>query len=354
MKKQINLLKKIILFLFLVIFMLLSVVNAPWFFVSSKLSDSDYSNWMSENLEFEDKIFEIAMLGAHDAFSHEIDIFSPVDNSSADGLMQGFVGRLIKGFSIRQSKTQVVGASDLLKSGVRYLDMRLSFNEEEGEYYTVHNYFSTPLTDVLEELETFLADNPGEFIVLDIQHVYGVDYDSETDFLEVYSYFEDTELLDYAYPDNLKPLFEVSYEDITASKTKGGLIMLSKFTEDNEYFWDYDSYIRSAWANEDEFDKIIDFLEKEMQEIILDSTYQDNFRIMQAVATMEMSGGGIMRSFETWSLLGRARDFNKYLLEYEDLEMLLFAMPILMTDFTTDKETVDQFMQVIIDFNTKD
>ncbi len=353
MKKQINLLKKIILFLFLVIFMLLSVVNAPWFFVSSKLSDTDYSNWMAENLELEDKIIEISMLGAHDAFSHEIDIFSPVDNSSADGLMQGFVGRLIKGFSIRQSKTQVVGASDLLKSGVRYLDMRLSFNEEEGEYYTVHNYFSTPLTDVLEELETFLADNPGEFIVLDIQHVYGVDYDSETDFLEVYSYFEDTELLEYTYPDNLKPLFEVSYEDITASKTKGGLIMLSKFTEDNEYFWDYDSYIRSSWGNEDEFDKIIDFLEEEMQDIILDSTYQDNFRIMQAVATMEMSGSGIARSFETWSLLGRARDFNKYLLEYEDLEMLLFAMPILMTDFTTDKETVDQFMQVIIDFNTK-
>ena len=33
--------------------------------------------------------------------------------------------------------------------------------------------------------------------------------------------------------------------------------MLSKFTEDNSIFWDYDSYIRSAWGNEDEFDKII-------------------------------------------------------------------------------------------------
>lgn len=333
--------------------MLLSVVNAPLFFVSSKLSDNDYSNWMAENLDFEDKIIKIAMLGAHDAFSHKIDIFSPVDNSSADGLMQGFVGRLIKGFSIRQSKTQVVGTSDLLKSGVRYLDMRLSYHEEEGEYYTVHNYFSSPLTEVLQELETFLTDNPGEFIVLDIQHVYGVDYDSEIDFLEVYAYFEDTGLLDYTYPDNIKPLNEVSYGDITASKTKGGLIMLSKFTEDNEYFWDYESYVRSSWANEDEFDKIISFLEEEMQDIILDSTYQNNFRIMQAVATMEMSGSGIVRSFETWSLLGRARDFNKYLLEYEDLKMLLVAMPILMTDFTTDKETIDQFMQVIIEFNTE-
>jgi hypothetical protein len=333
--------------------MLLSVVNAPWFFVSSKLSDNDYSNWMAENLELEDKIIEIAMLGAHDAFSHEIDIFSPVDNVSADGLMQGFVGRLIKGFSIRQSKTQVVGTSGLLKSGVRYLDMRLSYHEEEGEYYTVHNYFSSPLTEVLQELETFIIKNPGEFIVLDIQHVYGVDYDSEIDFLEVYSYFEDTDLLDYAYPDNIKPLNEVSYGDITSSKTKGGLIILSKFTEDNEYFWDYESYVRSSWANEDEFDKIIGFLEEEMQDIILDSTYQNNFRVMQAVATMEMSGSGIARSFETWSLLGRARDFNKYLLEYEDLKMLLVAMPILMTDFTTDKETIDQFMQVIIDVNTE-
>lgn len=351
-KKTIRIFKRIILFFILTIFMLLSIVNAPWFFVSSKTTTTDYSNWMSETIDSETKIIDIAMLGAHDAFSHDIDIFSPVDNNSADGLMQGFVGSLIKGFSIRQSKTQVVGTKELLQSGVRYLDMRLSFHESESQYYTVHNYFSTPLEEILSELKTFLEDNPGEFIVLDMQHVYGVDYDSEEDFLEVFGYFEEAMILDYVYPDNLKPLFTVSYDDITDSKSKGGLIILSKFTEDNEYFWDYEQHVRSNWANEDDYDKIITFLDLEAESIILDSTFQDNFRIMQAVATMEMSGSGIVNSFETWSLLGRAREFNEYLLEYDNLDMLLMAMPIIMTDFTTDSNTIEGFMELIIESNT--
>ena len=72
---------------------------------------------------------------------------------------------------------------------------------------------------------------------------------------------------------------------------------------------------------------------------------------MQAVATMEMSFTGIMRSFETWSLLGRAREFNKYLLEYEGLEGLLDVMPILMIDFSTDYKIIDDYMELIISAN---
>jgi hypothetical protein len=329
--------------------MLLAVVNAPWFFVNSKSTTEDYSSWMSETLDEDTLIIEVKMLGAHDAFSHEIGISSDVDEKSADGLMTGFIGRLIKGFSIRQSKTQVVSAKELLKSGVRYLDMRLSYNEKEESYYTAHNYFSSKIDEVLSEITLFLSENPGEFVILDLQHIYGVDYNDQEDFDEIYEYFEDSGILDYAITNN-QQLFEITYGDITDSKTKGGLIILSKFNTSNQYFFDYEANIRSNWANEDEFDKIISFLEDEKLSI-LTSSYYGEFRVMQAVATMEMSFTGIMRSFETWSLLGRARDFNKYLLEYEGLEALLNVMPILMIDFSTDYQIVDDYMELIISAN---
>lgn len=352
MKRLVKTLRRIILFTFLTLFMLLSIVNAPWFFVSSKTSTIDYSSWMKDNLQVDQKIIDIAMLGAHDAFSHEIGIFSSVDINSADGIMQGFIGNIIKGFSVRQSKTQVVSAKELLKSGVRYFDIRLSFNEDKETYYTVHNYFSSPLTEVLFEIEEFLIENPGEFLILDIQHVYGVDYDNLHDFNEVYGYFQEANIFDYAYLNNIKELKEISYSDITDNGSKAGVIILSKFQHNKTEIWDYSSNIRSAWANSDNYSEIVSFLETEREFLINNQVYFDGFRVMQAVATMQMSVSGIFGSFQTWSLLGRAREFNQYLLNYENFDLLVEAMPIIMIDYSSDTKIVDQMMERIITFNS--
>jgi len=351
MKSLIRKLKRLVLFFVLVLFMILSIINAPWFFVSSKTTDTDYSGWMSDTLEESQKIIDVKMLGAHDAFSYEIDIFSLVDSSSADGIMQGFVGNLIKGFSIRQSKTQVVGAKDLLKSGVRYFDLRLSIKPDEDNLYTVHNYFSTEFKQVLTEINDFLEENPGEFIIIDLQHAYGMEYDDQNSFSRIEELFEEYGILDYAYSNKNQNLEDIKYGDITNNKSSSGVIIFSKFITDSEFFWDYNEHIRTEWANEDEFTKIVDFLIYEKNMIDSGSDLQNKVRVMQAVATMEMSVTGIVRSFETWSLLSRARAFNQYLLEHESFEGLIESMPIVMIDYSSDYKVIDQFMQIIIDKN---
>jgi len=350
-KKLIKKLLKILFFVFLITFMLLSLMNAPIFLVSNQASDNDYSNWMSENLETSLFIKDIAMLGAHDAFSHEINLSSHVDNKASDSLMQGFIGRVIKGFSIRQSKTQVHSANDLLKSGVRYFDIRLSYNEIEDEYYTVHNYFSSRLFDVLQEINHFLENNNGEFLILDIQHTYGVNYSDEDDFARVKKYFFDSGILDYAYVNNIKPLKEITYGDITSNKSQAGVIIMSKFQTDDEYFWDYEQNIRSNWPNEDEFEKILDYLLLESESIKSNMEIMNKFRVMQAVATMDLSVGGVLRSFGSWSLLNRAKEFNHYLIEHEEFENLLEVLPIIMLDYASEDDLIDDIMDIVIDFN---
>jgi hypothetical protein len=330
----------------------MSIINAPWFFVNTKITENDYSSWMNENLSNDILVKDIVMLGAHDAFSNDISVFSDVDNKSADGLMQGFIGRLIKGFSIRQSKTQVVSAADLLKSGVRYFDLRLSYNEEENVYYTVHNYFSTPLAEVLTELNSFLVENEGEFIIIDIQHVYGVDYDSLSDFEEVYDYFFESNILDFAYASDLKQLKDLTFGDVTNNKSDSGVVILSKFAYNNKLFWNYSESIRSNWANEDDFDLLIDFLEVEKDTVTSDEELQEKFRVMQAVTTMQLSVPGILRSFASWSLLGRANSFNEVLLQYENLDQLVESMPIIMVDYSSKPQFVDEIMEKIIELNS--
>jgi len=353
LKKTIKITSKILLFVVLVLLFLLSVINAPLFFANKNTSETDYSFWMSENLSLEAKIVDIAMLGAHDAFSQDIGIGSTVDIKASDSLMQGAIGRVIKGFSVRQSKTQTVSAKELLESGVRYFDVRLSFNEVENKYYTVHNYFSTPIEEVVEEVAEFLEANPGEFIILDIQHVYGIDYNDENEFLKIRDYFDAAQIFDYAYPNNIKDLNEITYGDITNQKTEAGVIIFSKFKTEDSLFWDYEENIRSSWANEDEYDKIIEYLVYESEYILENPDIYNQLRIMQAVATMEMSLDGIFRSFETWSLLNRASKFNNYLLNSDEFVSMLETMPIVMVDYASEKEFVDKIMPIIISFNNK-
>lgn len=367
MKKTVKFVFKILAMLVVVLLVLLVSINIPWSNFRHQSTDQDYSSWMSEHLDMEDLIINVSMLGAHDAFTAEMDFFSPADSLSADSIQQGVIGLLIKGFSYRQSRTQVASATELLEAGVRYFDVRLSYNEEEADWYTTHTYFSQNFSLILDEIALFLENHPGEFVILDLQHVYGVDYESEADFLEIYSLFFDAGMLDYAYPSDEKSLFEISVGDVTDSGASAGAIIISKFTQSTTDFFDYGSSIRSNWPNMDSFSDIFEFLEAEAGWIDSGEALTGNqlsgnliaqdsltaFRVMQAVATMQMNGGGIVEAIRTWSLLERAKDFNQKLIAEENFELWLDAMPIVMVDYanTNQGDFLDQIMDIIIENN---
>lgn len=354
--------------LLVIVLALVITINFPVTNFRHIKSDSDYSSWMKDNLTSEQKIIDIAMLGAHDAFTNEITLFSKTDLLSADSIQTGAIGMLIKGFSLRQSRTQVSDASELLANGVRYFDIRLSYNESKSAWYTSHTYYSRDFLAVLAEIETFLSDNPGEFLILDLQHIYGVDYTSQDDFQEIYALFDDAGILDYAYLEGDKELSDVTYGDVTDNKQQGGVIILSKFEEENDNFWQYGSSIRSAWPNMDLDGDVFAFLDWETTLInsgyamtgnqISDNQYEQNsqngFRIMQAVLTMQMSGEGILNALTSWSLLERAKGFNLALIQTDNFFLWLEAMPIVMVDYSDTNKGgfLDEIMTKIIEFDT--
>lgn len=368
MKKILRHILKIFSWIFIVLIALLLIINTPIAIFAGDSSDKNYTNWMSDNLSFNQKVIDIAMLGAHDTFSDSVSLFSKVDNLSASSVMTGFTGIMIRGFSVKQSKTQISSVDKLLEKGVRYLDVRATYNAEDDDWVAVHNFYSDNLLKSMQKVSDFLRDNPGEFIIVDIQHVYGVDYSNQTDFNKLYSILSSSGIIDYAYKNNIKSLDQVTYGDVTDNGSHSGVIILSKFDFNNEYIWDYASSIRSSWADSDDFSQIIEFLRNEKALIdsgealtgnqVSDATgtidSREAFRVMQGVATMQMTPKGIFIGITSWSLMERAKRLNPYLLSQTDFNDLLSSMPIVMVDYADSihNNFHENVMIEIINYNT--
>lgn len=362
----------LLLIIVMLVMVLLITINIPFDFFAHEKSNNDYSDWMSETLTTDQRIIDIAMLGAHDAFSANINLFSKTDEFSASGIQTGVTGVLIKGFSVKQSKTQVSGVAELLKAGVRYFDIRLTYNEDLSAWYTTHTYFSNDFASVLAEMNTFLSSHPGEFLLLDIQHVYGIDYENplENDaaFQEIRTLFATANILDYAYGNNSKELDEITYGDITTNKTQAGIMIFTKMKNDDVDFWNYWSSIYSDWPDTDTPETAYACLESYSQKIMTGNaltgavSIEDNefainasegIRVLQGVLTMQMDGEGIINALIKWSLLDRARDFNSNLIDQGEFSDWMMAMPVVMVDYadTNYENFLDRIMEIIIEFN---
>ena len=104
--KKRHILRRILTGLILIIAIPVVALNVTMNFFIPKTTAEDYSDWMLETLEGSRRVIDVAMLGAHDAMTSDISFFSKVDALSADSIQTGFTGALIKGFSVKQSKTQ--------------------------------------------------------------------------------------------------------------------------------------------------------------------------------------------------------------------------------------------------------
>ena len=348
-----KIMKRFLLLLGVIIISFVVGINIPVVSVNHKSSTNDYSNWMSETLDSEMLIVDVKLLGAHDAFSSEIDIFSKVDVLSAPGIMTSDIGVLIKGFSVRQSITQIASPNELLSNGIRYFDVRLTYDSEE--WMTKHNYISSDFNDIALEITTFLDANQGEFLVLDFQHIHGVDYSSDDDYDLFMNMLVDTGLYNYSYLSSIKDLKDITYSDITYSDiTNDGIesrvIIIDKFEKSEKETFNYETSIRSSWANSDNFDDVISFLENE-RELVSNDPDIEGFVVMQAVTTMDMSITGIANSFMTWSLIERSEKFNLYLIEYNQFNQLLETLPIIMVDYANSSPFIDDVMNIIIEAN---
>lgn len=322
-----------------------------------------YANILKEaEIEGDTKVIDIAMLGAHDAFSHKINLFSSVDPAEEGIVTSKPVNAVFKGGLVRVLKAQQASAKTLLNRGVRYFDVRIS--NYKGEWYTKHGLIDTKLKYYVGDIYNFLKDKPKEFIIFDIQHIYLGDK-SMNNFMNYFSNItlmkENLVLDDFLNHSSTTPLSDLEYFDVTGG-TRGGIILLlnddataaanhgRKFYERGNGESEVKA-IRSKWHNRQEVKDIINDINTEAN-YLKEEAIKPYFRVNQAQLTPDYMKRPL-GTLWNWSLLNLAAKSNKVLLNQPNFKNWLNEMPIFMVDFanTNSGNFNTKINKIILEYN---
>ncbi|GHT71644.1 hypothetical protein FACS1894110_25040 [Spirochaetia bacterium] len=334
----------------------------------TKKPTADYSHAVSliEGItEANPRIIDLALLASHDSFSNRIKWSSADDPwEVAKGAFQTKPGlrQLFWGISRRFTRAQNLDAYDQLRAGARYIDVRISWHE--GDYYTKHGFISAPFKIQLEQMLQFLAENPGEVVVLNFHQLNLL---SQKTFVEFLNYvdgvkFEGRSLFDYipykTAGEGAAEVWELRYNTLTDRGAKSGIVMLfcSDETPDaaasaeglaNKIYSYYDetdpvnadrsdyTAIRMLWHESNSSDEIFKGIINEEAYIKANwDKYSKMFRVNQTQKTKKLGGAGeIFRTSVGWSLLDFAEDFNYKLPDQKGFAERFAVMPIFQVDF---------------------
>lgn len=148
---------------------------------------TDNASWIEDNHEYIDnkKITEITMPGTHIANAYNVDKDNPKctgeilpQSYSSNALIEQELSSILVNsmphsddtfnLFIEELNTQDVNIAKQLKTGVRYLDIRIC--QQDGEFYTANLYLTDKFDTIAEQITQFLATHPQEIIIVDFDN----------------------------------------------------------------------------------------------------------------------------------------------------------------------------------------
>lgn len=142
------------------------------------------ATWMADMLQQvgDVPLSRVALPGTHDSGTYSMTTRSALDpyNEGARLRVLAAANRLAqqRGTGARPlivswSKAQDLSIADQLHAGIRYLDFRVSL--VDSTYVLGHVLVCGTLADALQQVLTFTQRYPTEVIIVDVNHVYGMD-----------------------------------------------------------------------------------------------------------------------------------------------------------------------------------
>ncbi|XP_063700675.1 PI-PLC X domain-containing protein 3 [Culicoides brevitarsis] len=226
--------------------------------VTQRLSD-DLENWM-QNLNAEVKrcipLINLAIPGSHDSMSYGINRKSkpaPDAEKSMVYVYKFFLPCVVR----RWARTQKLCTTEQLKSGIRFLDLRVS--KKGSEYYFVHGLYCEEVETPLEEMRNFLDDHPDEFIILDCQHFYDFTPEDHLRFMQILEKTFGTRIYE-----RKGTLLELTL-DHAVTQRKQVLIVYREMRHVSGKFW-YSADWPTPWPNTVNFEKLVNFLDDTLEQ----------------------------------------------------------------------------------------
>lgn len=125
----------------------------------------------------------LAIPGTHDSATYDINALSLVANTpdmspwvnAVYGL--GLAGIVTAAIIAGWAKAQGLSTKKQLEAGIRYLDLRVV--RDKSSYYICHAMYSCKVDEVIKEVKAFIEAHPKEIIILDFNHLYQFDTDTQ-------------------------------------------------------------------------------------------------------------------------------------------------------------------------------
>jgi hypothetical protein len=351
-------LKKKKIFIRLISFIVILIVlfaELPFSFAKTTMNN-DFKSIINTSIINDDaKIKDIAMLGAHDAFTHKLNIFSENDENLEPSTTNSFYSYFIRGLITRMSKAQNINSDTMLKAGVRYFDIRATYHH--NQWKSTHNFISGALQSYIIPILDFLNENNGEVIILDFQEI-ALNQNSIVDFINYLSSIKvnDKSIFDYVtYNPTTISISDLDYKTVTNNRTSSGLVILFKNHEQSltyPFYYNRENTTISTWHNKMSQKEMYDSIEEEYNRINNSPELLNKLRINQAQQTFVIS----VNMLANWSLLTMANQLNgKYIKNLEQTKKWLSMMPIFMVDYVNSNQNSfnQKINELIISYNSK-
>lgn len=334
----------------IVIALLISIIvflgQATFTFVKLTEPNANYNSVLksvyNQNNDFGNvPINKIALLGAHDSLSYDINYHSMPNSSEDTASNNKFLYNVGRGFIVRLSRAQAHDVYAQLNAGVRYVDARIT--NIDGTFYTSHGLVSGLLEKSLLQILKFLDENPGEYIIFHIVHF----YKGNSGWEELNNYisgvrYQNKNLFDYVNYDleRVKSFSSLTYNDMTDGGTKSGVLFLGEDRESGYGNYYKLSNINSVWHNTIDSGEIVEKISENYEKLKAYET--DALCINQTQTTPNY--GNIFKTVFSWSLIDKAAKHNEIIINNQSFKLWLSKMPIYLCDYSTSN---------VGDFNNK-
>jgi len=184
---------------------------------------------------------------------HLHELYLPMSHNSATFYHQAFgqvrlTEAIVLPFGKKWDRCQNLSIYGQLKSGVRFLDLRLAtlpVNKTTSETFCVHGFVCDSLSNILDEIKNFLDDHPSETVVVSMKQGYksltGIKW--KCDWLNVASAIGNSSIL-----------FERLAINKTVKELAGKAVFISPTKERIGFFSDYNSIF--SWSQTQESDPL--------------------------------------------------------------------------------------------------
>ena len=251
--------------------------------VTTQSQDENLSNWM-EHLPNEKQLCPLNQLtipGSHNSASFWFDTAMELapDKPKIIASMSDKVGlfdNAMKPVVNKWALTQSWNVKQQLCGGVRYFDLRVAYRKASDDFRFVHSLYGNMVDDVLEEIKTFLRENPKEVVLLDFNHLYDMEMEEHlrlaTLINQCFGSMLHSPRLDRSIA-SLQELWLAAEQVIVFYHNTSVIEMFPSFFSS--------VFITSKWPNTDEHEKVVQHVASQG----LVSKPPGQYHVAQAIAT---------------------------------------------------------------------